>query len=139
MVYRLPVSATPRTTWTVLASGSQTNDRFELFEERRPTGGGPAPHVHRGREEAFYVIEGRYRFWRADEELEVGPGGVVLVPRGTRHWFRALGDPCRTLIVVSPPGLEGFFRRMAEMIDAGRDPLDAMTELSKAFDSVPMP
>lgn len=128
-----------RAIWTVLASGSETNGRFELLEERRPMGTGPVPHVHREREEAFYVVEGRYRFWRADEELEVGPGEVVLVPRGTRHHFLALGDPCRTLIIVSPPGLEGFFRRMGELIDAGRDPLEAMTELSAGFDAVPMP
>ena len=124
--------------WTLLAS-SGTGDGFELFQEERATLGGPPPHEHRERDEGFYVLEGRYRFWRGSEELEVGPGEAVFVPRGTRHYFETLVAPSRTLIVIAPPGLAEFFREMGTRIAAGESPLEAMTALSAAFDSHPVP
>ena len=97
-----------RPAWAVLASANETNGTFELFEEGRP--GGPPPHIHRDREEAFYVLEGRYLFVRGHEEIEVEPGQLLVIPRGTRHHFRTLVAPSRTLILVAPAGLEPYFR-----------------------------
>ena len=97
--------------WTLLASSAVTNGAFELFQEVRPTLGGPPPHVHREHDEAFYVVEGRYMFTRDHDELELEPGGFIYVPRGTRHRYRTLDAPARTLILIVPAGLEGFFRR----------------------------
>ena len=124
--------------WTMLASGGDTNGSFELFEERRDRTGGPPPHVHREHEELFYVLEGRYVFVRDREEIQVEPGGAVVIPRGTRHHFRTLVEPSRTLILIVPAGLEGFFRGMGDELAAGRTPLEAMTILSRTFDSHPL-
>ena len=125
--------------WTVLASGADTRATFELFEERRDSAGGPPPHVHRDHEELFYVLEGRYIFTRGrDEEVELEAGGSVLIPRGTRHHFRTLVAPARTLIVIAPAGLEGFFRGLGAQFAAGRTPLEAMTALSGQFDTHPV-
>jgi len=49
------VVAHGRPCWTTLISGSITNGTLELIEEVRVTRGGPYPHVHRGRDEAFHV------------------------------------------------------------------------------------
>jgi mannose-6-phosphate isomerase-like protein (cupin superfamily) len=124
--------------WTLLAS-SGSGDGFELFQEVREVPGGPPPHVHRERDEGFYVLEGRYRFWRGTDELEVGTGEAVFVRRGTRHHFETLVAPSRTLIVIAPPRLAEFFRGMGELIAAGDTPLEAMTALSVKFDSHPVP
>jgi mannose-6-phosphate isomerase-like protein (cupin superfamily) len=126
-----------RPNWTVLASGAATRGTFELFSETRPSLGGPPRHVHRDREEGFFVLTGRYAFVRGTEELEVGPGQFVLVPRGTRHHFRTLVEPSETLILIAPAGLEGFFNGMGERMAAGATALEAMTELSRTFDSTP--
>ncbi len=48
-------------------------------------------------------------FTRGTDELEVGPGQVVFVPRGTRHHYRTLVASSRTLILIVPAGLEGSF------------------------------
>ena len=125
--------------WTLLASGVQTRGAFELFEEVRTSPSGPPPHVHRDREETFYVVEGRYVFTRGTDEIEVGPGQVVFVPRGTRHHFRTLVAPSRTLIIIAPAGLEGFFREMGILIGRGATPLEAMISLSDSHDSHPVP
>lgn len=129
---------TIRPGWTMLASGAATGGTFELFHEIRETPSGPPVHVHRDREEGFYILEGRYRFERGEEEVEVGPGEFLLVPRGTRHGFRTLEAPSRTLILIAPAGLEAFFRGMGDRLAAGQTPLEAMTALSAIHDSHPV-
>jgi len=124
--------------WTMLASGEMTQGGFELFQEVRPTKGGPPPHVHRERDEAFFVLEGRYIFVRDHEEVELLPGEFIFVPRGTRHEFRTLVEPSRTLIIIAPAGLELFFREMGASLAAGATALQAMTELSETHDSHPV-
>ncbi len=131
--------ASGRPGWTLLVSSHLTRGGFELFEERRDITGGPPPHVHRDRDETFYVVEGRYVFIRGADEIEVGPGQVIFVPRGTRHHFRTLVAPARTLILIAPAGLEGFFREMGTRIGAGATALEAMTALSEEHDSHPVP
>ena len=111
----------------------------KLIQETRAVEGGPAPHVHRERDEGFLVLEGRYRFICGDEETEVGEGAFVFVPRGIRHAFRTLAAPSRVLIVVAPAGLDGYFREMAEGLAAGRAAPDIMLELSARFDTHPVP
>jgi quercetin dioxygenase-like cupin family protein len=123
--------------WTMLASGVLTNGSFELFEETRTTTGGPPPHVHRERDEAFFVLEGRYTFLRDRDEVELLPGEFLFVPRGTRHGYQTLEAPARTLIIVAPAGLEGFFRDMGIRLAAGASPLEAMTALSSTHDTQP--
>ena len=128
-----------RTGWTLLASSDLTGGAFELFEEVRAIQSGPPPHVHRERDETFYVPRGPLRLHPRIDEFEVGPGQVVFVPRGTRHHYRTLGAKSRTLIVIAPAGLEGFFREMGVRLGAGASPLEAMTALSEMHDSHPVP
>lgn len=123
--------------WTTLASGAETQGAFELFEESRPADSGPPRHVHRDHEELFFILEGRYRFARGSDELEAGPGEVVVVPSGTEHAFRTL-EPSRTLIVIAPAGLEPFFREMGVRLSAGATALEAMAELSARYDAHPV-
>jgi mannose-6-phosphate isomerase-like protein (cupin superfamily) len=124
--------------WTLIASAAVTNGGFEVFEELRVTPGGPPPHIHRERDEAFYVVEGRYTFMRGDEVFDLGPGGFVFIPRGSRHHFRTLEAPSRTLILIVPAGLEDFFREMGSRIDGGASALEAMTALAGTYDSHPV-
>ena len=60
------------------------------------------------------------------------------MPRGTRHHFRTLEAPSRTLILVAPAGLEAFFRGMGERMGAGATALEAMTALSAMHDAHPV-
>jgi quercetin dioxygenase-like cupin family protein len=124
--------------WTMLASSNITNGAFELFREAREATGGPPPHVHRERDEAFYVLEGRYLFVKDRDEMELLPGDFVFVPRGTRHGFRTLVAPSRTLILVAPPGLEAFFREIGVRMGTGESALEAMTALSASHDAHPV-
>ena len=125
--------------WLVVAGAAETGGAFELIQETRAVLGGPAPHVHREHGEGFLVLEGRYGFVRGEDETEVGEGAFLFVPRGIRHAFRTLVAPSRVLIVVTPAGLDGYFREMAEGLAAGRAAPDVMLELSGRYDTHPVP
>lgn len=73
-----------------LATAALTGGAFELVEDLRHEGQGPATHVHSRSDEAFYVLAGRFAFTRGVEELEATTGSLVFIPKGTRHRYRAL-------------------------------------------------
>ncbi len=122
-----------------LVSGRTSGGALELFEDTRSAGAGPAPHVHRGSDEAFYVLAGGFSFVRGREEIEAHPGDVVFIPRGTRHCYRALAADSRLLIMYAPAGLEGFLRELDGLITSGLPGPEAMAALKGKFDSDPWP
>jgi mannose-6-phosphate isomerase-like protein (cupin superfamily) len=124
---------------TTLVSSRASGGALELIEDIRSEGAGPAPHVHRGSDEAFYVLAGQFRFVRGSEEIKAKPGDVVFVPRGTRHFYRALETDSRLLIVYAPAGLEAFLLELDRFIASGLAAPDAMAALKGKFDSDPWP
>ncbi len=62
----------------------------------------PRPHSH-PHEQIAYIIEGRMMFYIGDDKHEVGPGGLVVIPGGVRHWGEVIGDePVLNLDVFTP-------------------------------------
>ena len=97
----------------VRASAESTGGAFTVLEERDPI---DVPlHVHRDRDELFYVLEGAHVFTVGDTEYEAGPGDLVFGPRGVPHAQRRVVPRVgRILTLFSPAGFEGFFRELAE-------------------------
>jgi quercetin dioxygenase-like cupin family protein len=62
------------------------------------------PHKHPRAEEVFHVLAGRAVFTLAGmPERTVGPGSVLVAPRGVAHAIRVVGDePFLMLIAVAP-------------------------------------
>jgi quercetin dioxygenase-like cupin family protein len=86
------------------AASSTGSERLCVLEQLCAPGTGAPPHRHDGVEEAVAVLEGRARFFVADEEAELMAGESVLVPAGARHWFTNIGDDVlRILAVFSAP------------------------------------
>jgi quercetin dioxygenase-like cupin family protein len=52
-------------------------------------------HSHPTMYENYYVLEGRALYRVGDEELEVGPGDMIVVPPDTPHSQRVLEGPHR--------------------------------------------
>lgn len=73
--------------------------------------GGPPLHVHDAEDEVVVVLEGELTY-RVGEQAGVLPaGGLLWFPRRVPHAVANLtGRPCRFLTVVTPGGLEDFFR-----------------------------
>ncbi|WP_210204795.1 cupin domain-containing protein [Phyllobacterium brassicacearum] len=86
-----------------------------VIEEFVPPGVAAPLHRHGREDEISYVIEGTFRIWRGDEVLDIGPGGVALLPRHQVHSFKNIGTaPGRLLTVILPAGFERFFKVVAE-------------------------
>lgn len=108
--------------------GETTGGAFSLVEYLVPPRALGAPvHTHRNEDEYGYAVEGRTTVQLGDEILELGPGEVVLKPRGIPHAFWNAGDePARMLELISPAGFERYFRELAPLLAAAERDTDAI-------------
>lgn len=68
---------------------------------------GPAAHVHRHEDDAFYVLDGELTFLLGEREVAAGAGTFVLVPPGVEHTFENRTDtPVRVLNIHTPAGFD---------------------------------
>jgi uncharacterized cupin superfamily protein len=59
-------------------------------------------HLHRGDDEAWYVLDGVLRLKVGDDDVELRAGSGVLVPRGTPHTYWNPGpDRVRYLLIMT--------------------------------------
>jgi quercetin dioxygenase-like cupin family protein len=73
--------------------------------------GGPPLHVHEAEDEVIIVLEGQLDYQVGQERGELAAGGLLWFPRQVPHAVANLtGNPCRFITVVTPSGIEDFFR-----------------------------
>jgi quercetin dioxygenase-like cupin family protein len=96
------------------AVAETTDGAFSLHERLVPAGGRrPPPHVHPGRVEAFWVLEGEAEFELNAALTRAAAGSFVLVPGGVAHTFGATPEGAARLLVLHAPALDGYFRELA--------------------------
>lgn len=97
-------------------------DRFSLFELMEPPGDSVALHRHPAFQETFIVLEGHFDFHIGDERRSVGPGEVLVIPRGEAHGFACTSpEPGRLLTISTPAGLfEAFVVDISAANSSGR-------------------
>jgi mannose-6-phosphate isomerase-like protein (cupin superfamily) len=71
---------------------------ISMFVTRTPPGRAVELHVH-PYAETFLLLQGRGRWTRGEDVVELGPEGMIVVPPDTPHGFRNVGDV--PLLVVS--------------------------------------
>lgn len=128
------------TSMRVLAAGEAVTGGSFTLVEFSGHGSGPwtVPHVHRGFEESFYVLDGSFTFTVGEESVEATPGMFLLVPRNTPHAISAADGGGRFLTLMVPGGLEEMFFELATLSpDAIRDPA-ARAGVSARYDSIPV-
>jgi mannose-6-phosphate isomerase-like protein (cupin superfamily) len=82
--------------------------------EVEPGTQGPPIHVHHEHDEGFYVMSGHFGFVLDGVTTYGKPGAHVLVPKGHEHSFWNAGArPGKLLLIVTPPGLDEYFRALA--------------------------
>jgi len=123
----------------VLAAGDAVTGRaFTLAEFTGREGPWSVPHIHRGMDESFFVLDGEFTFGVGDEDVTVGPDSYLLVPRGTPHVLAAGPGGGRCLCLMVPGGHEDMFFELGELgSDAIRDP-EVRAAISARYDSVPV-
>jgi quercetin dioxygenase-like cupin family protein len=92
---------------------------FEVDVPARQRLAGPA-HSHDHYEETIYGISGVLTWTVDGQQIEVGPGQALCIPRGVIHRFDNHGDvDVRALCVVTPAAIgPAFFREAAELLNA---------------------
>lgn len=68
------------------------------------SGGETNLHAHPHLDGFWFVLSGRARFYGEDDLIgDVGPNEGVLLPRGTKYWFEAVGpEPLQVLQIEVP-------------------------------------
>jgi quercetin dioxygenase-like cupin family protein len=107
----------------VRLTGEDTKGAYSLFEYVVPPGlGGPPTHIHTREDELFICTKGKVRVELDGEEHIVEAGASLLMPRGVPHMFHNPFEvETRIVAVVSPGGLENYYRALSELPPGPRD------------------
>jgi mannose-6-phosphate isomerase-like protein (cupin superfamily) len=107
----------------VKLTGADTKGAYSLFEYVVPPGlGGPPTHIHSREDELFICVAGTTRVELDGEEHILTPGSALLMPRGVPHMFHnPYDEETRIIAVVSPPGLENYYRELSALPPGPRD------------------
>ncbi len=86
---------------------------------------GAAPPYHRHTaDETFIIVEGTFEAITESGPQVIEPGGVLFIPGGTPHTIRCTKPGPRgvgkTIIIIAPAGLEGFFDEVEALRAAGQ-------------------
>jgi quercetin dioxygenase-like cupin family protein len=94
-----------------IKAGSATgSDNLALGTQQVTAGAGIPIHRHLQMDEAFYVLEGSGVFILNDVRHPFEKGATIFIPKNSWHGF---ANPDRELLllwIMSPAGLDGFFR-----------------------------
>lgn len=99
------------------SNGSMTMFEVEVGHRARV----PVPHGHDGFEETIYGLTGTLTLTVGGEEILVGPGDAVCIPRGVVHGFEAL-DGDASFLAVASPGVFGpeYFLELRDALAAAQ-------------------
>jgi mannose-6-phosphate isomerase-like protein (cupin superfamily) len=63
--------------------------------------GSPPKHLHANANEIQYILEGKGTIWLGDKEVQVKPGDLVVIPKGTAHG--GTSAPLKAIAIKTPP------------------------------------
>ena len=117
-----------------------------VLEMTLPVGAAPPLHVHDDLDDTWYILEGEMVVRCGGEELVVGAGHWVSMPRGVPHTFRVVGDcEARILLVHDNTSFRDFIREVGVPAGARTLPtepvfpaLDEFVRVAGAHDLRPM-
>ena len=103
------------TDFTFKVTAAETGGAYSLMEIVSGPQLGVPPHMNE-QDETHMVAEGTYGFVLGDQQLVLGPGDLVYVPRGVAHGFQNIGDTMGRIIFIASPGGPGeeFVIELAE-------------------------
>jgi len=119
---------------TLKVSGSDSEGRYSLIEMIHPPNTGPALHIHSNAPEAYYVLDGSYFIRCGDREYHAHHGDFVFIPTGIPHNYQS-GPQGGKVLVISPAGLEGYFKEVANILlkRGNQIPWNQEVEIAKRY------
>ena len=104
-----------------LLEGKASGGSVAMFEFDVPAGAKvPVAHSHDAYEETIYGLQGVLTFTLDGRRADVGPGGVLCIPRGAVHRFDNHSSGDTKMLAVVTPGVLGpdYFREVAAVVQA---------------------
>ena len=95
---------------TFLATGEETQGRFALIEIVGRKSNVPPPHIHHREDETFYILEGAMTASVCGQTIKGTPGTVIFLPHNVVHSFEIESEQMRMLVLLTPAGMEGYFK-----------------------------
>ena len=94
-------------------------------------------HRHFKMDEAFYVLEGSGIVILNDVRYPFEKGGTIIIPKNSWHGFENPDHELTFLWVVTPAGLEGFFRETCSPVGAPPKQLtrEQIREIARKYDT----
>jgi mannose-6-phosphate isomerase-like protein (cupin superfamily) len=89
----------PRPSGTVVFEGAEHGAEVSCYLVNNLPGEGPALHRH-PYSETWFLRSGRASFVAGDQQLEAGPGDILVVEAGTPHKFTNIGDTRLEIICI---------------------------------------
>lgn len=115
----------------VLLDGASTGGRFTVVEVVARAGYEPPLHLHTNEDEVVYVLAGRVRFCRGDEQYVTTAGDTLYLPRGIEHSYAVIGTDARLLVIAAPSGLEGLVQECAA--GSGEMPIEWLVTVAARY------
>jgi quercetin dioxygenase-like cupin family protein len=115
-VYIAQDSDHQRLQWTggrvvqVILDSAATGGQLGLLRTVLPQGASTPVHIHGVEDEVFLLLQGAMTCWVGSDRYELREGGVAFLPRDLSHAYRIDSAEAHLLTLVTPGGLEGFFR-----------------------------
>ncbi len=104
-----------------MLEGKASGGSVAVFEFDVPAGAKvPAAHSHDGYEETIYGLEGVLTWTLDGKKIDVGPGEVLCIPRGSVHRFDNLKTADAKMLAIVTPGVLGpdYFQDCADIVNA---------------------
>jgi len=98
-----------------------TGDKTQLVLMAIPEGGEIGGEVHDGHDQLLYFVEGQGLAQIGDVETDVAAGEVSIVPAGTYHNFRNIGQGMLKLYTTYSPPEHEPGTEQATRAEAGAD------------------
>lgn len=116
-----------------------------VLEMTLPAGSGPPLHIHDNLDDTWYILEGQMVVRCGDQDLVVGAGDWVSMPRGIPHTFRVVGESeARILLVHDNASFLDFVRDIgtpaaARVVpsDPTFPPMDELARIATSHDLRP--
>ena len=99
----------PELTGDALGPASATGFRSKMFVSADAAtisvqDGNVPRHMHPNTNEIQYILEGTGTVWLGDKEVQVKPGDLIIIPKGTPHaGTKPDGRPFKAIAIKTPP------------------------------------
>jgi quercetin dioxygenase-like cupin family protein len=100
---------------TVKVTKTISGNRYSRIEILHPPNTGPVLHTHPMAPEAYHVLDGEYSMKYGNKTYLAHTDDFVFIPKDIHHNYWS-GPHGGKVLVISPPGLEGYFKEVADIL-----------------------